>query len=331
MKLSTSSDTRSDRIRTRRNQQSQQRATRAGQQIKQPVAARPPVTARGTMGTPVIRHAYNRPRRQYAISMGTAGVEMLTPAFPVFKPGWRLLSAVLVVLFACLLILMTNLEQFRVTQPTLIGFERLTAADLEPVLITNGELVFAIDPKEIQTQLQTAFPELTNVMVKVNFPGNLIISVTERSPVIAWQQGDSIQWIDAEGYIFQPRGDIIVPLTVVAENAPPQMQNPETTLEESETVDETSRPAQMDSRLLAAAQTLSEHLGTGAVIVYSEANGLGWSDPRGWKVYVGSTLRNLETKVKVYSTIVDGLIAEGTQPAMINLEFLDAPYYHLEQ
>ncbi len=333
MKGNSTPVSRADRLRQQRNQNSQKRDAAVGQAMKKATVTinRPPVTVRGSTGTPVIQRAYNRPRRQFAFSMGTSGVEMLTPSIPVFKPGWRLLSAVTTVLFTCLLILLTNLSDFHVQQPVMLGFERVSASDLEAALLLNGEPIFALNPKEITTQIQSTFPELTNIEVHVNFPANVIISVTERTPVIAWEYEESTLWVDAEGYIFPPRGDLLVPLTIMAEDAPPLLQLP---IEDTATVnkEETlTEPSRVKTEVLLAAQKLSEHLGTGAVIVYSGTQGLGWSDPRGWKVYIGSTLNNLDVKVNVYSTLVDRLIAEGTQPSVVNLEFLDAPYYRLEQ
>lgn len=322
--------TRSDKLRAQRSQKSQQRINSASLQTKKVPVTRPAVTVRGSVGSPVAKRAYSRPRRQFAFSVGNSGVEMLTPAIPVFKPGWRLFSAVLTVLFACILILITNLSDFRVQQPVLFGFERVTAADIENALMLSGEPIYAINPAEVATQLQTAFPELTGIEVKANFPGNLIISVSERQPVIAWEYGDAAYWIDAEGYVFSPRGEAAIPLTVVSEDAPPLQQF---TNEKDQALDEEAiaHPDRVKTDMMQAAQKLSEQLGTGAVIVYSADQGLGWSDPRGWKVFIGSSYKNIDAKVKVYRTLVDKVLAQGAQPTLFNVEFLDAPYYRLEQ
>jgi cell division protein FtsQ len=321
---------RSDKLRAQRSEKAKQRVNSASLQIKKAPVTRPAVTVRGSSGTPVIKRAYSRPRRQFAFSVGSSGVEMLTPAIPVFKPGWRLLSAVLTVLSACLLILITNLSDFRVQQPVLFGFERVTAADIENVLMVSGEPIYAINPMDITTQLQSAFPELTNIEVRANFPSNVIISVSERQPVIAWEFGDAAYWIDAEGYVFSPRGEAAIPLTVVSEDAPPLQQFANKS-EQALDAEAILQPERVKTDILQAAQKLSEQLGTGAVIVYSAGQGLGWSDPRGWKVYIGSSLNNIDAKVKVYRTLVDKVLAQGAQPTLFNVEFLDAPYYRLEQ
>lgn len=322
--------TRADKLRAERSQKTQQRINSAGLQVKNTPAPRPAVTVRGSRGTPVAKRAYNRPRRQYAFSVGTSGVEMLTPAIPVFNPGWRLLSAVLTVLSACVLILITNLNDFRVQQPVLFGFERVTAADIENVLLLSGEPIYAINPDEIAIQLQNTFPELTNIHIRANFPSNVIITASERQPVIAWEQGDGASWIDAEGYVFAPRGEAAIALTIMSEDAPPLQQNSN---EAGGVKDEENPipPQRVKTDVMQAAQKLSEQLGTGAVIVYSADQGLGWSDPRGWKVFIGSSLNNIDAKVKVYRTLVDKVLAQGVQPVVFNVEFLDAPYYRLEQ
>ncbi len=66
-------------------------------------------------------------------------------------------------------------------------------------------------------------------------------------------------------------------------------------------------------------------------LIYSEKEGLGWHDPRGWDVYFGKTLDDLEMKISMVQAIVDQFGQKKIKPVYVNLEFLHAPYYRLER
>jgi len=57
---------------------------------------------------------------------------------------------------------------------------------------------------------------------------------------------------------------------------------------------------------------------------------MGWIDPRGWKVYFGIDLSDLQVKEAEYQVIVDHLTQQGITPVMISVEFPHAPYYRTE-
>ena len=87
---------------------------------------------------------------------------------------------------------------------------------------------------------------------------------------------------------------------------------------------------QMDLDIMASALLLSEQLPKNTNLVYSESEGLGWHDSRGWDVYFGKTLDDLEMKISMYQAIIDQLEQKGITPSYVNLEYLSAPYYRVE-
>ena len=83
--------------------------------------------------------------------------------------------------------------------------------------------------------------------------------------------------------------------------------------------------------VLDAAHALSQKLPPETVITYRHDNGLGWTDPGGWQVYIGKDLNKLEEKFGMYQSIASYLASQGLQPVLVSVEHLNAPYYRLEQ
>jgi hypothetical protein len=87
----------------------------------------------------------------------------------------------------------------------------------------------------------------------------------------------------------------------------------------------------VDVTLISAALKLSKLIPKNTILAYTDRYGLGWKDTNGWSVYVGPSLVNLDAKLQVYRAIVDQLNKQGIQPAVVNVEQVDAPFYRLEQ
>ena len=65
-------------------------------------------------------------------------------------------------------------------------------------------------------------------------------------------------------------------------------------------------------------------------IIYTAELGLGWQDARGWVVYFGFNDDNVEKKMNVYQSMVEYLEGKRITPSIINIEFLDSPYFRME-
>ena len=72
-------------------------------------------------------------------------------------------------------------------------------------------------------------------------------------------------------------------------------------------------------------------LPAGITLAYNQKGGLGWNDPNGWKVYVGTDLSNLDQKLIVYQNIVEHLQQSHMKASVINVEYVHTPYYRLER
>ena len=329
---------RSQSVRQRRSNRSRTRVEKAAYNV-----STPQVTVRGAgLGSPLLQRTASRPRRMYTVAFQNTGRAYSVPA-PTIRLGWRTLSALLVIGLCALLYFALNSEQFQVEKPAIEGASRVSVNDIEAVLKFNGRSVFTIDPFAARVELEKSFPELQQVSVLVGFPNQVYVNFTERTPVLAWKIKDQTYWIDAEGKIFNARGKAPANLlTVTSADNPPQPEKaltpgttPEASSEAAALKDNAQeidpQPALMDLKIMTSALLLKGHMPKDTNLVYSEKEGLGWHDSRGWDVYFGKTLDDLEMKISMYQAIIDQLAQKGINPSYVNLEFLNAPYYRVER
>jgi cell division protein FtsQ len=82
---------------------------------------------------------------------------------------------------------------------------------------------------------------------------------------------------------------------------------------------------------LNTALRLAAYFPGGMALAYSDKHGIGWQDAGGWEVYIGKDLKDFNQKYALYQSISQQLAGQSITPAIISVEFLDAPYYRLEK
>lgn len=319
-------------------------------------AAPPPVMTRAGMPPMTLRESSHgrKARRRYDVAMGLEGAEMRLPSLPRIAVGYRLLSFVMVAALGYLLYWLWTTPKYQVSTIQVTGLERLGQADVQAVLDITGKPVFTLAPGQLEEKLQSAFPEFSAASIQVDLPAAVTITVTERTPVLAWLQNGRTELVDAEGIAFPLRqnaqvGEIPV---VEASGDPPgaaKIQSasisPEAAAKDSVLsllsleMEETDASADegpvtgarqfMSSEMVTAVLALAEQAPEGTPILYDPQRGLGWKDRRGWQAYFGE-MDNIAIKVRVYKAIVKKLKAEDVIPVLISVEHLHAPYYRLE-
>jgi len=301
-------------------------------------ANRATVTQRRSSAPPVVTHK----RRKAYRSVKRNGAELQLPAFPKLRLGWRWISGAVFILSLVVVICFSNLTTFTVTAIDLEGAERLSGEEILSQVDIIGNSIIAIQPDEITAAVKSSFPSLSSVDVSVGFPASVAIQVTERQPLILWQMGSTSYWIDAEGFLFTPRGEAEILMTVIAADYPPQATIVETgegdseeqiveeELEQTSRVD-TSAVIQTTPEFILGILSLEGYIPEESTLQYDPEFGLGWQDPQGWMVYFGKNISEMDLKLVEYQVIVESLNAQNITPALISLEFIDAPFYRLEQ
>lgn len=311
--------TRAELVRMRREQEHSKHLQRASN-----VKARPVVVTRAKKdGTKPVRKPVKNARRRFQIAipqMPRANARSISIPRP--RLGWRLLSFIFVAVFGVALYYAFNLPELRVTEARLTGNQIITQTEINTVLNISGQPIFTIVPSDLETRLRLNYPEIASVQVTVSLPNLVSVNVTERQPVIRWEQGGGYTWIAEDGIAFRPRGELVGLIPVVAFSAPPV---------EEDGSDPLSPIPFISKEMVQALKGLTGHVPPGTPIIYEKGYGFGWNDPRGWRVYFGTKASDVELKVRVYETMVSSLTQRGIRPALINVMHPSAPYYRMTQ
>ncbi len=316
---------RSEVVRRKLNQDSQSSVRQAVRRAIDPPVVQPRVQN---------RHGLSRPEGE-----GLSAIKRR------LKPGWRLLSFALVALFSFLLFTAWRSPDYLVSSIQIKGLQRLTQDEVLAKVDVLGQPIFAIQPQEIHDAIAAAFPELRDIQVRVSLPARITITVVERQPMFIWQMSDSVIWVDTEGYLIPARGSAPAMLTISADSLPVYALDDDLKADglAAKIIQDKSirkpglsdlvffaQSKHIDSNLLVGVLQLNAWMPNEKTLLYQKQRGLGWKDVRGWDVFVGQRLENINDKMVMYETIVRNLEEQGVNPSLVSVEFLNAPYYRVD-
>jgi cell division septal protein FtsQ len=314
---------RSEMVRLRREQEEAKELQRAAKEVTRRV----PVTTRATSNRQDAvqpkRRTNRSTRRRFLIEMPVARNAFRSVSIPRPRFGWRFLSFILVLVFGIGLYLAFNLPALRVTEAQVLGNQLISVAEVNGVAGVAGQPIFLVKPSDLETRLRLNFPEIVSVNVDVSLPNIVTVNVTERQPLIRWEQGGGYTWVSADGVAFKPRGEMGGLIPVFALSTPP--------VEGTAVVDHLNPAPFISTEMVETLKGLSAHVPAGVPILYESGMGFGWNDPRGWRVYFGTKASDVELKVRVYESMVNSLTQRGIRPALINVMYPTAPYYRMTQ
>lgn len=260
------------------------------------------------------------------------------------RPGWRLISFLLCGLLSFALFTAWQSPQYKIDNITINGLQRLDAEEVLKTINLSGEHIFVIDPQMIKNSISSDYPELWNIQVQVSLPNFIEVYVIEQQPMIAWQMKDDLIWIDTEGYLIPARGIAGNLLTIKADSYPrykvehiTDQFGIEKTIQDKQGMKPNqpqyaffAQPKRIDQSLLTAILQLNAWMPEEETLLFQKIRGLGWRDTRGWDVFVGQKLENINDKMVMYETIVQELEKDNIYPTMVSVEFLHAPYYRTD-
>ncbi|MDP3184332.1 MAG: FtsQ-type POTRA domain-containing protein [Anaerolineales bacterium] len=317
---------RSELVRQRRTQQTQQRLTQTRKTVYRPETVYLPVPPRPVKQTRTPRGKATRPaakksrRQRYDIAFSMGRTDVRTPGIALPQFGTRWLSGLLCAALIFILYSVWTSATFMLSGAEISGNQRLGETEINAALRVIGQPIFVAIPAKMTENLLNDYPDLSSVDVHVAFPNRIIVNVIERTPLIAWYQDGKMAWLDAQGMAFPPRGQPGNLISVVANGDPPPVQvNP--------TQATSQKPPFLDPALVQVITVLYPYIPGGASLLYDTQFGLGWQDMRGWQVYFGQNSDDIPMKLNVYQAIVDRLTNQGIRPALISVEYLDAPFF----
>lgn len=309
---------RAELVRRRRAQRTLNEFEQTARRAPKPIV---PVTSRtSTLAVTSKLRRVAKPRR-FNVALGLPGILLHRPSIsiPRLHANWRIISGIIALLLGTTIYLALTLPYFFVPAATVLSNNRLSTEEINAVLGLTGQSIFIVQPQDVETRLLMNYPELLSAEVNVYLPNHVYVTVSERQPVILWQIGEGYTWIDQAGVAFRPRGFVDALVPVIALDEPPRGAG----------LDALGPPPYMQKELVDAILALSPLVPAGSTMTFDSDEGLGWADPRGWKVSFGTSAIDMPLRMLVYQSLVDSLKARGRLPEIINVVHADAPFYRL--
>ncbi|MCB2178857.1 hypothetical protein KQH61_05535 [bacterium] len=302
------------------------------------VSQRPAAVPRGSR-----KKASNR--RQYNVALGTTGAELRLPAMSVPRVGWRALSFILMIALGVGFFLLWNSPQFTVTEDrvTVTGLERVDKLSLLEKAGVLDEPVFLMDVEALEASLPESIPALEDIKISVGVLGGVSFQVVERVPVLTWDQQEinQVSWVDDKGLLYPAIGSSEGLIYVQANAAPPGPAVDEDLVASAESVaaaesgesvvDPLTSSQLLEPEVIAGLMNLESYLPAGTTLVYDGDHGFGWENPElGCMVYFGKKLDQVAARYAVYQGIVNMFTDKERKPVLISVEYIQAPFYRLE-
>ncbi len=142
------------------------------------------------------------------------------------------------------------------------------------------------------------------------YPARCEIWVVERRPIAVWETASGPQWVDKEGIVFTPWGEVNG-LPVLRGPLP---KTPASTLE-----------------VVQSAQALLKYTGPVEALEYHPQRGLIWNDPEGHRVAFGLGAQEMATRWAVYQQMVAIFEARRMFPWNLDLRVPEAPTYAMDR
>lgn len=256
----------------------------------------------------------------------------------VWSARWVSLGLLLLAVYALLLV--ASDERYFLTRVPVDGVVTIPPSEIVDASGLGGQHIFAANPGAAAAAIAQV-PGIISATVTLAWPNQVTIMVVEDSPIAVWQQGEETFWLNRQGAIFPARGAQLPGLIVIEAAvddpaaAAPRLSGslanaaindgPIVVPDEAvEVVDDT--PAFIPRPIIDGALALRQLRPDITRLVYRPTSGLGFDDPRGWRVYVGQGT-DMAQKLAVYDQIVADLLTRGISPTYISVSNQKKPYY----
>lgn len=232
---------------------------------------------------------------------------------------WRVISAVMLIMFGLILILFFTSDLFYVRSIQVRGNDFLAREEIFAFSNIADFHMFWLDPDEVRSNVLRS-SSIADVEVELGWPPNLVtLLVQERQPAIIWSEAGNETWIDIQGRIMPARAAMpdVLRINVVVD----AFDGPAATLTDLK---------KLDKDLVLGALRLQEFLPAGTNLDYEPINGMGWTNERGWQIWMGiDTGAGMSERIKAYQAYIKNLDSRGIEVSELNIANHDAPFYRL--
>jgi cell division septal protein FtsQ len=201
-------------------------------------------------------------------------------------------------------------DRFYVNSIKITGNTRVSAADIVQKSGALGQHIFWLRPIEVAQHLPAVLPSIRSAKMSCSLPAECSLSVVERQPIVAWQYGNAITWIDADRVAFAAEGKAVGALITIEATEGPALF-----------------PGQRaDQQLIDAASAVAQAMPEIRTYRYTAAHGLEFNDARGFPVYLGLG-SNMVDRVMIWKTLNPYLVSQDITPKFVDVRYPLAPYY----
>ncbi len=200
------------------------------------------------------------------------------------------------------------------------GIRYLPAEEVFARAGVSGFHILWVQPEQVEQSIAGS-TSVDSVNAAVQWPARVIVVVNEREPALVWEEDGARYWVDVNGNMMVRRGEVanLVQVINLADSIPFICPGP-TCEQEGDNI------VQIDPALVSGAQQLKTLRDTITVLYYSEPEGLGFDDERGWRAYFGTGV-NMDVKLVVYERLVAELLAQDERITYIDVSNPVAPFY----
>jgi len=201
-------------------------------------------------------------------------------------------------------------DRFYVNSIVITGNTHVSAADIAQKSGALGQHIFWLRPNDVAQYLPAGLPSIRSAQMSCKFPADCSLSVVERQPLVAWQYGNAITWIDADHVAFAAEGKAAGSLITIEATEGPALF-----------------PGQhADQQLIDAALAVAQTMPDVHTYRYTAAHGLEFDAARGFPVYLGVG-SNMADRVMIWKTLNPYLAAKNITPKFVDVRYPLAPYY----
>jgi len=246
-----------------------------------------------------------RKRRTYSDVAGARALRgpLVIPSRARLKALAPRLPGLLALAFWVWLILWVSLSDAYYVPPVEVRGNEVVATEqlVAQAGVPSGYHVFFVNPFGVKARL-LELPGIRDVSVECRLPGQVLITVSERTPVYNWQVGGQLFWVDDDGMLLAASGPLHEALTV-AEHG------------------ETARQPgdRLDTDVIQALEQLKQLLPDVQQYEYTPESGLSFHTAEGIKVFLGTN--DLSHRVRGLRGLLQEVKIRGDQPSEIHVEF----------
>lgn len=263
-----------------------------------------------------------RRRNQARVRLPMAGLRQV-----LLSARWLSLGLLALSIYAMTLIGLD--ERFYLTAIPVEGVISVPATEVVQASSLAGSHVFAADPGLAAQQIMDNVPGIISATVTLGWPNQVLINVTEDSPIAIWVEGSNQFWVTRTGRLIPARSESLGLLMIQYEiEVANQTASEAIEAGNEEIIVEATTPhiRFVPHDVLAGALELKRLRPNIDRLFYRPSSGLSYQDGRGWRVFFG-TGTDMTQKLVVYETIVEELLAQGLTPQYVSVSNQEKPYY----